>query len=291
MKKLILLLVLSGCMNTNRNHVVSFQFEKFSDLDYASIYNDYFIKIPACKINVLDTISFKSNVDFSGELYILKEDKWNDGDLNSLNKEVLKSNAIWANIVHEEDFLFKKIKDDFIPDQPCYYYDDNANRYIYLKKKVDTVWHFLERSKMKNNIQEIINKETRRIINRIKNENEIFFKKLLKEAKNFSKNWHGHYRYLTDEGHTAGGSWTGVYHDFYISKDSVICRQEGYMAYNKIWYLAQENKDTLELYRYKELNSGTFYKNVKKSLLYWNKGCLYLKEGEEHIKLEKMDKN
>ncbi|MCV6630155.1 MAG: DUF5991 domain-containing protein [Flavobacteriaceae bacterium] len=106
-----------------------------------------------------------------------------------------------------------------------------------------------------------------------------------------NSNWHGHYRYLTDEGHTAGGSWTGVYHDFHISKDSVICRQEGYMAYNKIWYLAQENKDTLELYRYKELNSGTFYKNVKKSLLYWNKSSLYLKEGEEHIKLEKMDKN
>ncbi|MCV6631149.1 MAG: DUF5991 domain-containing protein [Flavobacteriaceae bacterium] len=124
----------------------------------------------------------------------------------------------------------------------------------------------------------------------------LFAENLLKLEQNgklkVSDNWQGHYRYLTDEGHTAGGSWTGVYHDFYISKDSVICRQEGYMAYNKIWYLAQENKDTLELYRYKELNSGTFYKQVKKSLLYWNKGSLYLKEGKEHIKLEKRgDKN
>ncbi len=109
--------------------------------------------------------------------------------------------------------------------------------------------------------------------------------------QSISKKWQGNYHYLDEEGHTAGGDWTGHYTEYRITQDTVHLTTSGRMSGREDYYLAEEKGDTLLLYRYQMLwGDKDLYKTVEEEKLY-KKGDTYyfLVKGEEKKGVKKSD--
>ena len=162
-----------------------------------------------------------------------------------------------------------------------YYKQYPSDSKIYLFNKEKQSWIFIKDIIFKS-FSEEENKKTRLIHDIIGNK---LYNKLLNEKKdqNISK-WIGTYSWEYDEGKNVVGDYTGSYYELKISEDSTSFTGMGYQTELKYLCLNSVKKDTLYIYKYKDLLTNTNKTDIFPLTMYKKGNKVFLNSDEIKLK-------
>ncbi|OEK09802.1 hypothetical protein A8C32_09835 [Flavivirga aquatica] len=266
MDKLIIVVIcfflLESCKENKKQENIDF-FE-YIDFDYAvSNNNKSIIEIPFCKIETTDEVTYRTNVDYSGSVFLLNNENINIEEIAKIKlKELMLEHELYIKIIFKDDFLLND-SDDFVPDQPCLFYKENPTYSIYYSGKGYGDLEFVEKTNKQDKINELVG-------NKLNMLNSV-------QTSLVPEKWYGDYILFRDLG-KIDDIGIGIGYSVEIKKDSVIFSGQGYQTNFYDLCTVKQNKDTLELFYNKTIDGMDYNKSVEGVLakLYKEKDNYYI---------------
>ncbi|WP_165749834.1 DUF5991 domain-containing protein [Cellulophaga sp. Z1A5H] len=164
-----------------------------------------------------------------------------------------------------------------------YYKQYPSNSKIYLFNEEKNSWIFIK-DVMCESFSEEENKKTLLIYEIIGNNLQ---DKLLNEKKNQNTSkWSGTYSWEYNEGRNVAGDYTGSYYELKISEDSTSFTGMGYQTEFKYLCLNSAKKDTLYIYKYKDLVTNKNEIDIFPLIMYKKGDKMFLNSEEIKLKEE-----